>query len=183
MLTTANDRSLLTAKEEQTAFRILYDRYWEQLYRKAMLRLNDSTDAEDVVQEVFISLWRNKHSIVIEDSLSPYLFTALRYSIIKTIYRKAKKGRNVSLSPDLQCGDNGCDQTLDYKELQETITREIDCLPQRMQEIYKLSRIEHLSAGEIAQRLHISEQTVKNTLSTTLRKLRIKLSHLSAWFF
>jgi len=182
MLTTADDKSLLTAKAEQTAFRILYNRYWEQLYRKALSRLGNSTDAEDVVQEVFISLWRNRHSIEIKDTLSPYLFTALRYCIIKTIYRKGKKGQYVPLSPDeLQCDENFSEELLEYKDLQQAVNREINDLPERMREIYRLSRYENLSAGEIAERLHISEQTVKNTISATLRKLRVKLSHLSSW--
>jgi len=135
-----------------------------------------------VVQEVFISLWRNKHSIEIKDTLSPYLFTALRYCIIKTIYRKGKKGQYVPLSPDeLQCDENFSEELLEYKDLQQAVNREINDLPERMREIYRLSRYENLSAGEIAQRLHISEQTVKNTISATLRKLRLKLSHLSSW--
>ena len=182
MLTTADDRSLLTAKEEQTAFRILYDRYWEQLYRKALSRIDNCADAEDVVQEVFISLWRNRESIDIKDTLSPYLFTALRYCIIKTIYRKAKKGIYVPLPVDgLQCDEQPSEEILDYKDLQQAINREIDGLPERMQEIYRLSRYENLSSREIAQKLHLSEQTVKNTLTTTLRKLRVRLSHLSSF--
>jgi len=178
MLRNADDRRLLTANDEQNAFRILYDRYWEALYKKAFQRLGDGADAEDAVQEVFISVWRNKNSIEIKETLSPYLFTALRYCIIKRVYRKAKKGLQIPLSvEELSVAGNSSEDIFQYKELQNFIGKEVAGLPERMQEIYRLSRIENLSPGEIAERLCISEQTVKNTLSTTLKKLRIKLSH------
>jgi RNA polymerase sigma-70 factor (ECF subfamily) len=183
MLQTADDKFLLTAADEQRAFKVLYNRYWEPLYRKALSRLGTSEDAQDAVQEVFISLWRNRSTIEIEDTLSPYLFTALRYCIIKRVYRKAKKGLQVPLSPEeLGNVDHYAEELFEYKELQQIIGKEVSNLPSRMQEIYKLSRIEHLSSSEIASRLSISEQTVKNTLTITLKKLRVKLSHFTSLF-
>ncbi len=183
MFQTANDRFLLTAADEQRAFKVFYDRYWEPLYRKALSRLGTSEDAQDTVQEVFISLWRNRNNIEIENTLSPYLFTALRYCIIKRVYRNAKKGLLVPLSAEeLNDGDSNSAEIFEYKELQQIISKEVSGLPSRMQEIYKLSKVEHLSPGEIANRLSISEQTVKNTLSTTLKKLRIKISHFLTVF-
>src|SRR5215470_16711891 len=107
MLKTADDRSLLTANDEQSAFRIIYERYWESLYRKAVARLGDTENAQDAVQEVFISLWRNRHTIQVEDSLAPYLFTALKYCIIKKVCRHAGKGVQLPLSiEDLKCEEN-----------------------------------------------------------------------------
>jgi len=183
MIQTADDKILLTAADEQKAFRILYNRYWEPLYKKALSRLGTTEDAQDTVQEVFISLWRNRNSIEVEDTLSPYLFTALRYCIIKKVYRKAKKGLQVQLSAEeLSDTENYPEEIFGYKELQQIIGKEVSNLPSRMQEIYKLSRIEHLSPAEIANRLSISEQTVKNTLSTTLKKLRVRLSHFTSLF-
>lgn len=183
MLQTADDRFLLTAADEQRAFRVLYERYWESLYKKALNRLGTSEDAQDAVQEVFISLWRNRNSIEVEDTLSPYLFTALRYCIIKRVYRKAKQGLQVPLSAgELNDPVNYPEEIFQYKELQQRIGKEVSSLPSRMQEIYKLSRVEQLTPGEIAKRLNISEQTVKNTLTTTLKKLRMKLSHFTSFF-
>ena len=178
MLENLTDRALLVKEDEQSAFRVLFERYWEVLYKKAMSRLGSSADAQDAVQEVFISVWRNRETIELEGTLWPYLFTALKYCIIKQVYRKAKKGTLVPLSAEeLENVSISAEELLQYRELQAVIESEIASLPGRMQEIYRLSRIENLQIAEIAGRLNLSEQTVKNTLSTALKKLREKLSH------
>jgi hypothetical protein len=64
------DKALLIAEDEQEAFRLLYDRYWQALYLKALYRIGNDADAQDLVQEVFIGLWRNKNNILSQDS--PY---------------------------------------------------------------------------------------------------------------
>ena len=182
MLENLTDKALLVSENEDLAFRVLYDRYWEALYKKAFYRLGNSDDAQDAVQEIFISLWRNRETIQFEDNLSPYLFTALKYCIIKQVYRKAKKGILVPLSAEeLTWTGVTTEEVLQYKELQAAIDSEVAGLPERMQKIYRLSRIDNLQIAEIAGQLNISEQTVKNTLTTALKRLRKKLAHHSCW--
>ncbi len=181
MLESLTDKTLLLSTDEQTAFEIVYNRYWEPLYKKALRRLGNSADAQDVVQEVFVSLWRNRDTVKVESTLAPYLFTALKYCIISQVYRKAKKGITVPLAlEELVQLEVTTEELLEFKELQQIINTEVAALPERMREIYRLSRIEHLQIAEIAMQLNISEQTVKNTLSTALKRLREKLAHYSA---
>ena len=183
MLENLSDKALLEAAEEQVSFRILYSRYWEALYKKAFHRFGNSDDAEDAVQEIFISLWRNKNTIQIEETLSPYLFTALKYYIIKQVYLKAKRGIQVNLSTEnLEHFEFTTEELLQYKELQSVIASEVNGLPERMREIYRLSRVENLQIAEIAAHLKISEQTVKNTLTTALKRLREGLAKLNCLF-
>ena len=183
MLDNISDKALLETTDEHAGFRILYSRYWEALYKKAYFRFGNSADAEDAVQEVFISFWRNKETIQVDETLAPYLFTALRYYIIKHVYRKAKKGIQVPLSAEkLEQAELTTEEILQYKELQSAIAGEVNELPERMKEIYRLSRVENLQIAEIAVRLSISEQTVKNTLTNALKRLRAKLSHYSFLF-
>lgn len=188
MLKSLTDKALLKAVDEQFAFRVLYDRYWEPLYIKALRRLHNEEDAQDLVQGIFISLWRNRAEIQVEETLAPYLFTALKYAIIKVVYKKAQKGKLLPLSiADLEKYTTAANPELEYKELKATIDHEVAGLPDRMREIYQLSRVKHLRNAEIAAMLNISEQTVKNTLSVTLKRLRSKLLHLfttlvAAWF-
>lgn len=180
MLEGLSDKTLLEAADEHAGFRILYSRYWEALYKKAYHRLGNSADAQDAVQDIFISLWRNRQTIEIEGTLAPYLFAALRYYVIKQVYRKAKKGIHTSLSLEtLERSELTTEELLQYKELQSIIDDEVNELPERMKEIYRLSRVENLQIADIALRLNISEQTVKNTLSTTLKRLRKSLLHYS----
>lgn len=171
------DRDLLTAADERAAFRILYERYWEPLYKKALARVGNDADAQDMVQQAFISCWRNKDRIEIGDSLAPYLFAAIKYAIIKLVYRRVKKGALLPLNAEeLELTGSTTEELIRYKELESAIANEVSELPVRMREIYRLSRAEHLQVAEIANHLNISEQTVKNTLHTALKRLREKLS-------
>jgi RNA polymerase sigma factor (sigma-70 family) len=82
---------------------------------------------------------------------------------------------------DLEKTELTAEELLHYKELQSVIAAEVAALPERMQEVYRLSRTENLSTKEIAQRLNLSEQTVKNTLSAALKRLREKLARYACW--
>jgi RNA polymerase sigma-70 factor (family 1) len=179
MLKSLTDKALLKAADEQFAFRVLYDRYWQSLYIKAYRRLHSEEDAQDVVQCVFISLWRNRRQVQVEESLAPYLFTALKYAVIKVVYKKSQKGTLLPLSiAELEKFVTANATELEYKELKANIENEVAALPERMREIYQLSRVKHMRNAEIAQMLNISEQTVKNTISVTLKRLKSKLLHL-----
>jgi RNA polymerase sigma-70 factor (family 1) len=184
MMDNRTDAELLVGEDSQSAFTVIYNRYWERLYKKALVRFGNDADAQDTVQEVFISLWRNRHTIDASNTLSPYLFAALKYSIIKRIYRKTRRGEQVPLSLELmeRSGTQEDDQFL-VKELQTAILQELDHLPARMRQVYDLSRVENLRTSEIAERLNISEQTVKNTLTTALKRLRQRISHLIFFIF
>ncbi len=177
-----SDKELLTYPDEGASFSALYNRYWELLYDKALNKLGGDADAQDAVQEVFISLWRNRNTIKIEDSVEPYLFTALKYCIIKKLHREARRKSKLSASVEsLAKSELNAAELVQYKELQTIIESEVEGLPDRMKEIYRLSRIEYLSVLEIAEQLQLSEQTVKNTLTTALKKLREGLSRYNNW--
>jgi len=126
MLQNMTDKALLADANEQEAFKVIYDRYWEPLYKKASLYLKNDADAEDGVQEIFISLWRNKNTIDASNNLSAYLFTALKYYVIKQVYRKAKKGIYVPLSvKELELTELTANEIIYFKEMQTLIATEI----------------------------------------------------------
>lgn len=178
-----SDTDLLIAEDSHTAFTIIYNRYWDRLYKKALVRFGDDADAQDTVQEVFISLWRNKLTIDAPHTLAPYLFAALKFAIIKKVYQNAKLGKFTALSIDRleEYCLSGEDQ-FQVKELQSVILHELDNLPVKMRRIYDLSRVENMRTAEIAEQLNISEQTVKNTLTTALKRLRNRLTHYANFF-
>lgn len=177
MLEELSDQELLENSGKQAAFRTFYNRYWEALYRKAVHRFGNSKDAEDAVQEIFLSLWRNMGNLQIEETLAPYLFAALKYYTIKQAYLKAKRGDEVELFPELsENPDLTTEDVMQFRELQKHIFEKVNQLPDRMREVYQLSRNENLKIAEIAVFLNISERTVKNTLTTALRRLRESLS-------
>ncbi len=176
MLESLTDKELIVTDTEK-AFRVLYERYWQELLRNAMLRLGNFAEAEDAVQEVFISFWKNRHYITIDTDASAYLFGALKFCIIKKINIAAKKGIHTTLDV-AALNDVVFTETelLHFKELENIIIKAVDTLPPRMKEIYELSRKEYLNIHEIAEKLQLSDQTVKNNLTEALKRLKVKLS-------
>ena len=184
MMKNLSDDKLLIAEDSNAAFSILYNRYWEPLYKKALVRLGNEADAQDAVAEVFISLWRNRQTIDASNSLANYLFAALKYCIIKKVYRKARQGICVPLSVKILEENFYTDEDhIQFRELQTVIANEINNLPPKMRRIYNLSKVSHLKPAEIAEQLHLSEQTVKNTLTTALKRLRQKIAQYSNMLF
>ncbi|BAU56066.1 RNA polymerase sigma factor [Mucilaginibacter gotjawali] len=169
---------------DQLAFAEIYRRYGKNLAGFAASKLYDLEDARDLLQEMFVKLWENREQLQITSNLQSYLFAILRHRIIdkirKNITREDYARALQSLPSFFQAGG---DKQLEAKELQQAVRHSLDQLPARVREIYKLSREDGLSNPEIAQKLKLSEQTVKNQLSTALKHLRKSLMRISPIVF
>jgi RNA polymerase sigma-70 factor (family 1) len=168
-----SDRDLLQLiqNDDTAAFETLYHRYWKELYLKASQRV-DKDEAKDLVQEVMISLWRRRKAIVADEhgELGRYLFTALKYRIISHYAFSSAEIKKAEIFEVLESGEEN--RQLETKELQSVIESAISRLPTRMQQIFRMSREDDVSISDIAKKLNISEQTVKNQLTEALRRLR-----------
>lgn len=173
-----NDTELwqLVKQGDGHAFKMLFDRYWEKLYLYAFNRLRSEADAQDVVQEVMINLWARRAGIQIETTIAAYLHAAVQYEVlahlsraIKTASRKEEIERNILPEFTRQL------DPLQLKELLALVETEVSRLPEKMQQVYRLKQEENLSVKEIALRLNVSEQTVRNQLNTGFQKLRTHL--------
>ena len=170
-----NDKDLLERlrKDDTEAFKILFDRYWEGLYHFAWKRLRSRQDAEDVVQHLFMKIWEHRASKDIQYSLQAYLYRSASYEVIDVMKDMLGRAEDIDAFTEhvLPVFSNVLDK-LSLAELQQLIDAEINRLPARMQEIYRLSREQDLSVREIAVKLGLSEQTVKNQLTVALSRLR-----------
>ncbi|MBV4355677.1 RNA polymerase sigma factor [Pinibacter aurantiacus] len=182
--TQLNDAELLRAirDDDTSAFKVLYDRYWENLYLKACQRV-DKDEAKDLVQEVMTTLWRRRKDIfTYEDGeIGRYLFTAVKYRVISHYAYTKAEVKNSNLFEVLS--GNVFTNTLEVKELSEFIESEINRLPARMQQIFRMSRQDDLSIADIASKLNLSEQTVKNQLTEALKRLRMSIKSSNDWAF
>ncbi|MCS4227049.1 RNA polymerase sigma factor [Sphingobacterium sp. BIGb0165] len=160
------------------AFSVLFDRYADILLSFVLKRIGSITDAEDILQEVFTSLWNRRYKIEIEESIYPYLFKAAKYEVIDWMARDQKRisyfERLVFPLTNEPVGASNSDEKLMVKELSFLLDNEVAKMPSTMQSAFNLSRIEGLSIKEIAFRLSISEQTVKNNISLALSRLKLK---------
>ena len=162
---------------DMVAFEEIYYRYWERLYSATYKRISLKEDAEEIVQDIFTSLWAGRSKNTIQN-LSAYLFTAVKYKVIH-YYEKQKVKATFfeARSSDEISSTNTTEETILWNELNEAIEKQISKLPDRCLQVYKLSRQEHLSMKQVASQLNISEKTVENQLSKAVKVLRTNLKH------
>lgn len=175
------DRELLAQLklDPQSGFKLIFNTYWIKLFHIAVRKLGSEEDANDIVQDVFISFWRVIPQLSDDTSFSAYLTTSLRNKILNFYDKNSvrlKYNLSVLQSQNKIDDHSNPDTQLQAKELEELYEKAILNLPKKMQEIYRMSRILHLSNNEIAEKLDISVQTVKNQLSTADSRVRKTLS-------
>ena len=159
--------------DNQSAFNMLFDRYWISLYKTAHYYLNDPDICSEVVNDVFVSIWKRRNELEII-SFFTFMQTSVRYQIYK--HRRAVKLKIVFqeevIADELNELNHGETRIL-LNELNQELYVHLNQLPKRCQEIFELSRFDHLSNNDIAVRLNISKRTVENQLALALKHLRI----------
>ncbi|MBD1428880.1 RNA polymerase sigma-70 factor [Sphingobacterium litopenaei] len=164
---------LISNDRNQSAFQELYNRYWDKIFASCNNRLQDVEAAEDIVQDIFISLWQHPNLPQIQN-LSAYLFQATKFSVIKYLNRIS---RYDSINP-LEFGvldrldQMDLNEALNYKEMHYILMQGVEQLPPQTKLIFRYSRIDHLNSKEIAEKLEISPRTVENQISKALKVLR-----------
>lgn len=162
---------------DETGFSEIYDRYWAVLYRHAYKLLKEKPTAQDVVQEVFVTLWDKIPNLELQSSLSSYLYTTVRNKILNVIQKEKIHERYItSFGHFIERSETVTDHRIREQMLRERIEREVAHLPTKMRHVFELSRTQHLSYKEIAQELNLSDKTVKKQVSNAIKILRLKLS-------
>lgn len=169
----------LMSSDDQEAFTLIYRRYWEGLFITAAKALRGKQEAEDVVQDVFLSLWRRRKELQVEGSLAAYLQTSVRYKAIHYIEKNITRNDYLALFIDVavNTSTSPVDIQLQLKEVQQTIHDAVAKMPPKMQEVYRLSRHEHLTHKEIAEKMGISTETVKKHIQHALQLIKNALGY------
>ena len=166
---------LLQSGDHQ-AYTEIYNRFKSVLYVHAYNKLRNTEEAKDVVQDLFVSLWHNRANIHVTGQLSPYLYQSIRNRVFRVIERKGLASNHLeSIHRFVNSGSNITDHLVREHMLKAMIAQEIDALPEKMKEIFILSRKTNLSHKEIAEELGISDATVKKQVNNALKILRSKL--------
>jgi len=176
MTETGNDNHLveLLQKGNVAAFDSLFEVYSPKLYGFALKYFKNETDAEELVQEVFVKVWENRQTLKSELSFKSYLFTIALNQIRKYFNKKATSLRYLeSLQNDPEFSDQV--MTDDYETTLRQIYQIIEQMPPRRREIFTKSKLEGKSSKEIAAELNISAGTVDNQVSEALHFIRSQL--------
>jgi len=159
------------------AFAELYNRYKGYLYLHAYRMLQDKDEAKDIVQELFAGLWAKRATLSPPNSVNDYLYGAIRNRIINFIAHKKVVARyTATLNNYLEAGIPGSDEQFIEKELLQLIEGEIAQLPEKMREVFELSRKHNLSHKQIATKLNISDKTVKKQVSNAIKIIKLKIN-------
>ncbi|SFE84469.1 RNA polymerase sigma-70 factor, ECF subfamily [Chitinophaga sp. CF118] len=168
---------ILQQRRDAAAFTSLYERYWEKLVTLAYVRLQSTMDAQEVVQEVFLDIWKRSDTIQLRHSFHTYISAALKYKII-TFLAKRKNETDRQSMLNLPEADTSTEQWLSYQQLQDELESTVTALPEKCRLVFRLSRENGLSEKQIAQTLNISVKTVEAHISRALKTLRTSLKHL-----
>lgn len=170
-------------KGNKKGFEILFRTYYKRLCAYAVSFVSQNDLAEDIVTDVFLKLWEKRETLNVPESVSSYLFQSVKNSCINYLNREKNRKNTISeneinllnLKIKYPVSDKYPLTDLIGQELEEKIRTEIEKLPEQCREIFYLSRFEELSHKEIAEKLGISENTVKVQIYRALIKLRAGL--------
>jgi RNA polymerase sigma-70 factor (ECF subfamily) len=169
----------LLKEDDMTAFEEIYHRYWPRLYSMGYKRMKIREATEELVQDIFSSLWINRHTVIIQ-SLPSYLLASMKYKVINYMRHEVVKknyiDHEMAWSDTL---DNSTEERVLLYDLQGALEKEINKLPAACQTIFKLSRQHNLSMKQVASKLGLSEKTVENQLGKAFKVLRANLKHFT----
>jgi RNA polymerase sigma-70 factor (ECF subfamily) len=164
---------------DQAAFTEIYDRYMGVLYLHALKLLKDEHEAEDIIHELFLSLWTKASELNFNTPLANYLYRSVKNRVFNALnHQKIKTNHLESLQSYIDAGHYQTDEAILAAELAREIEIEIAQMPARMREVFELSRKANLSHREIANELGISDKTVKKQINNAIKLLRVKFNSL-----
>ncbi|AMR32554.1 hypothetical protein A0256_14540 [Mucilaginibacter sp. PAMC 26640] len=170
----------LLKKDDETAFSEIYSRYADSLADFASSKFFDVEDGRDIIHDVFVKLWQERTKLNVNRDLKAYLFKLTRDRIVDKIRKNMTHRKYAAMIDSLAVHyDATIEQKIAAKEIAQSIEISLDELSPRLKEIYLLRREENLSIRDIAKKLQLSEQTVKNQLSTALKHLRASMATVS----
>lgn len=170
----------LLKKGDESAFSEIYSRYANSLAGFASSKFFDLEDGRDIIHDVFVKLWQERAQLKVDRDVKAYLFKLTRDHIVDKIRRNITRREYAAMIDPLAVRyEATIEQKIAAKEIAQSIETSLEELSPRVKEIFLLSRNENLSITEIADKLQLSEQTVKNQLSTALKHLRTSLAMVS----
>jgi RNA polymerase sigma-70 factor (family 1) len=158
-----------------TALEEIYRRYGETVFLTALKKVRSKETAEELVQNLFVSLWARREQLDIQQ-LEPYLQSSIRYRVIDYIKSKIVHERYHQFAKEQSNTDESTSESrILLQELTIAIDNTIKKLPQKTQEIFRLSRYENRSIKEIAQYMNLSEKAVQYHVTQSLKFMRLHL--------
>ena len=170
-----NDSHLLIelTKGDSVAFSLLFRKYYRDLVMFGGHYLPDKERCEDIVQNIFLKLWAERENLCIETSLKSFLLRSVQNACLDEL-----RHINVMRIHETYTQTFGHTDDLDtehyvlFSDLQESLTKALEKLPEVYREAFEMHRLEGLKYKEIAARLNVSERTVEVRMGKAISLLR-----------
>ena len=167
-------KGLLT--RNKVVFDFIFHYYYSGLCAYCERITGNQEVAEDIVQELFVTLWVKHEQIQITSSLKNYLFTSVKNRSLDYLKREQRKSHKLEhIAGEQELPENLSSLWFAEAELQAVVDKSLEKLPPRCREIFELSRFEGLKNQEIAEKLGLSKRTVELQVSNALKQLRTDL--------
>jgi len=170
-----NELTKLLRDGDEAAFTEIYNRYWDKLYYIAYRLLKDTDQAEEIVQDVFLMLWKKRETLNIQ-SLTHYLAAMTRYAV----YRNIAKLKTSKTQEDIVGHINNvavAEMDMDNKFLLEIVTELSNKLPEKCRLVFQYNKLQDQSLAEVAERLNMSQKTAEGHLTKALRVIKSNLGN------
>jgi RNA polymerase sigma-70 factor (ECF subfamily) len=181
----SEDQNLLVTIRESNkeAFNIFYEKYWQFVYQFSFNLSKNEKEAEDLTQNVFVEIWQNRRNIHIKNSVKAYLVSIVKHRLLDKIRRDKLFDRYASeiVKSLVHTEDSNPEKNFINRESIEILTDTLGLLPDRCRQVVYMNKFQQYSIREISLELQLSQQTIKNQLSTALKMLR-KYSELVMLF-
>lgn len=158
------------------AFEQLFRKHYRELVNFGISFLNDQNTSEEIVQEVFLNLWKKSAEMSTDRNIKSYLYTSVKNRCLNYI-RDHKKFRSYVLDVEIELTSEETDH-LRQEEIRNEIERALAKLPEKCRQVFEYSRFDELKYREIAEKMDISVKTVEAQMSKALRILAKELKDL-----
>jgi len=185
VLTVINTDALVhrLKKDDKTAVDELFSYYYPRLYHfsKSILKIEEGID--DILQEVFVSIWLNRHKINSAETFNSYIYTITKNEVLNSIRSNLRNQafRN-ELYRQLVPKEHDTPDPIEFSETSTGIDKIVAGLPEKRHKVFILSRNEGLSNGEIARQLNISEKTVEDHITHAIRHIKVAMKEMGILF-
>lgn len=168
-----NEKDLLLriADSDEQAFATFVSIHWKNIYGHGLAWLKSIQEAEELAQDVFVKLWKNRSQLSDMKDVNDYLFIIARNSMISMVRSKLRKPGFVD-SQEVEDHYWRPDRLTENKEYYKILLEGISLLPPKRQQIFRMSRLEGLSNPEIAEQLGMNKDTVKQYIALAIAFLK-----------
>ncbi|MBN2615218.1 MAG: RNA polymerase sigma-70 factor [Bacteroidales bacterium] len=157
------------------SFEFLFRLHYEPLLSYSVTITKSEADSEEVIQELFYRLWRDRTKLNIKHSISAYLYQSVFHNSLQVVKKGKLTEKYIQYSINQPRQDIDPEEILKYEELNRTFFELMEELPERPRQIFKMNRIQGLKYKEIADELSISLKTVEKNMTLSLKFFREKL--------